>query len=135
MLRVKFEQASTCTPCLLVLRHLEALTQTTQTVEGKKGIDRFMESYPFHLPVFLRQDSQIVTALRECMDGIQTSWKTTGYPLIVVGTTSASGSLPVGLASCFKQEILFEVSYLQPRYLDQVLFFVRLQMKENALRS
>ncbi|KAF8803602.1 AAA-domain-containing protein [Phlegmacium glaucopus] len=89
ILRVKFEQASACTPCLLVLRHLEALTQTTQTLEGKK-------------------DSPIVTALRECINDIQTSWKTTGYPLIVIGTTSASSSLPVGLASCFKQEILFQ---------------------------
>jgi peroxin-6 len=64
--------------------------------------------------LFTRQDSPIVAALRECMDGIQPSWKSTGYPLIVIGTTSASGSLPVGLVSCFKQEILFEVSgYLQ----------------------
>ena len=52
-----------------------------------------------------------MTVLRECIDGIQTSWKTTGYPLIVIGTTSASGSLPAGFVSCFKQEILFEVSY------------------------
>lgn len=29
-LRVRFEQASRMTPCLLVLRHLEALSQTTQ---------------------------------------------------------------------------------------------------------
>ena len=57
--------------------------------------------------------------MRECIDGIQTSWKTTGYPLIVIGTTGASGSLPVSLISCFKQEILFEVRYLQLRHLDQ----------------
>jgi len=30
-LRVRFEQASRMTPCLLVLRHLEALSQTTQS--------------------------------------------------------------------------------------------------------
>lgn len=120
MLRVKFEQASACTPCLLVLRHLEALTQTTQTLEGKKGKKKlwnhiFIISYR----LFTDKDSPIVTALRECIDGIQISWKTTGYPLIVIGTTSASGSLPVNLISCFKQEILFEVSYLQLRHLDQ----------------
>ena len=68
----------------------------------------------FYFFIHNRQDSPIVAALRECMDGIQQSWKTTGYPLIVIGTTSASSSLPVGLVNCFKQEILFEVSsYLQ----------------------
>ena len=113
MLRVKFEQASTCTPCLLVLRHLEALTQTTQTLEGKKGKKELWNLIFIFYKAFYRQDSPIVTALRECIDGIQTSWKTTGYPLIVIGTTSASGSLPVNLTSCFKQEILFEVSYIQ----------------------
>ena len=61
--------------------------------------------------LFCAQDSPIVTALRECIDDIQTSWKSTGYPLIVIGTTSATGSLPVGLPSCFKQEILFEVGF------------------------
>ena len=114
MLRVKFEQASTCTPCLLVLRHLEALTQTTQTLEGKKGKkDSWNCIFFTFYKAFYRQDSPIVTALRECIDGIQTNWKTTGYPLIVIGTTSASGSLPVNLISSFKQEILFEVSYLR----------------------
>lgn len=120
MLRVKFEQASICTPCLLVLRHLEALTQTTQAFEGKKGKSYgivFLFLFSF-LQVFNRQDSPIVTALRECIDGIQTSWKTSGYPLIVIGTTCAGGSLPVNIISCFKQEILFEVSYLQLRHLD-----------------
>ena len=112
-LRVKFEQASTCTPCLLVLRHLEALRQTTQTLEGKKGKkESWNRTFKFLTRLFLPQESPIVSALRECIDGIQTSWKITGYPLIVIGTTDASGSLPVNLLSCFKQEILFEVSYL-----------------------
>lgn len=83
---------------------------------------------------FYSQDLPIVTALRECIDGIQKNWKTTGYPLVVIGTTSASDSLPAGLVSCFKQEILFEVSYLQFRHWIK-LIFLRPQTKENALRS
>lgn len=37
-LRVRFEQAGTCSPCILVLRNIEALAQTTQPLEGGKGV-------------------------------------------------------------------------------------------------
>lgn len=36
-LRVRLEQARDCTPCLLVLRNLEALSQSTQVPEPGKG--------------------------------------------------------------------------------------------------
>jgi hypothetical protein len=37
LLRARFEQATSCSPCVLVMRHLEAFTQTTQPTEPKKG--------------------------------------------------------------------------------------------------
>jgi len=37
-LQVRLEQARGCTPCLLVMRHLEALSQTTQAAEPGKGM-------------------------------------------------------------------------------------------------
>lgn len=36
-LRVRIEQAKECTPCLLVLRNVEAFSQTTQAAESGKG--------------------------------------------------------------------------------------------------
>lgn len=36
-LRSRFEKAGTCSPCILVLRHLDALSQTTQALENGKG--------------------------------------------------------------------------------------------------
>ncbi len=36
-LRVRFEQASSCTPCLIVLRHLEALSRTTHYQNTREG--------------------------------------------------------------------------------------------------
>ncbi|KAJ3503046.1 hypothetical protein NLJ89_g8610 [Agrocybe chaxingu] len=89
LLRVRFEQAASCSPCLLVLRHLEALSQTTQALEASK-------------------ESTIVNAMRDVLDGLQSSWKIAGYPVVVVGTTSESSRVHAGLLSCFKQEILFE---------------------------
>jgi len=52
----------------------------------------------------------IVSVLKEALDNIQNSWRLTGYPVIVLGTTSGSGHVPANLLSCFKQEVAFEVS-------------------------
>ncbi|KAH9483816.1 Peroxisomal biogenesis factor 6 [Psilocybe cubensis] len=88
-LRVRLDQAKECTPCLLVLRNLEALSQTTQAPEpGKEPV--------------------IANVLAECLNDIQNGWKLTGYPVIVLGTTSESGRVPKSLQSCFKQEINIE---------------------------
>jgi len=38
-LQVRLEQARECSPCLLVMRHLEALSQTTQAAEPGKGME------------------------------------------------------------------------------------------------
>ncbi|KAF8964138.1 P-loop containing nucleoside triphosphate hydrolase protein [Flammula alnicola] len=89
ILQVRLEQARGCTPCLLVLRHLEALSQTTQAAEPGK-------------------EPSIINVLRESLDNMQSSWKLTGYPVIVLGTTSESGRVPPSLLSCFKQEVAFE---------------------------
>ncbi|KAF9475323.1 AAA-domain-containing protein [Pholiota conissans] len=89
MLEVRLEQARSCTPCLLILRHLEALSQNTQAAEPGK-------------------EPSIVNVLRESLVNMQSSWRLTGYPVIVLGTTSESGRVPPSLLSCFKQEIVFE---------------------------
>ncbi|PPQ98809.1 hypothetical protein CVT24_003363, partial [Panaeolus cyanescens] len=88
-LRARFEQAKACTPCLLVLRHLEAFSTNTQDSQSDK-------------------DSVTVMALRDCIDDMKSAWKLTGYPLILVGTISESSSSSSTLLSSFKQEILFE---------------------------
>ena len=38
-LRVRFEQASQCSPCILVLRKLEAFAQSTQQSQGKGEVE------------------------------------------------------------------------------------------------
>ncbi|KAF9052790.1 AAA-domain-containing protein [Panaeolus papilionaceus] len=88
-LRARFEQAKTCTPCLLVLKHLEAFATNTQDPQTDK-------------------DSGVVMALRDCIEDIGSAWKMTGYPLILVGTMSEGSSSSSALLSLFKQEILFE---------------------------
>ena len=36
-LRAKFDKAASCSPCIVLLRHIDALTQTTQSLEPGKG--------------------------------------------------------------------------------------------------
>jgi len=51
----------------------------------------------------------IANILRECLEDIQSSWRLTGYPVIVMGTINDSSRVPANLLGCFKQEIKFEV--------------------------
>ena len=37
-LRVRFDQACACSPCILVLRNIEALIQSTQPLDVGKGV-------------------------------------------------------------------------------------------------
>jgi len=57
-----------------------------------------------------------VIAVRECLADVQHAWKETGYPVIVMGTTSEPGRVPPSLSACFKQEINFEAPNEGERY-------------------
>jgi peroxin-6 len=105
-LRARFEQATSCSPCVLVMRHLEAFTQTTQPAEPGKG------KVPCTVPAFFRcstvTDPAIVNVIKELFQDLYGSWRLTGYPILVFGTTTASGRVPPNLVSCFKHEVEFE---------------------------
>ncbi|KAF9451245.1 AAA-domain-containing protein [Macrolepiota fuliginosa MF-IS2] len=85
-LRARFEQAAACSPCILVLRNIEALAQTTQPLEAGKN-------------------PAIVNALRDCIAESIQSWKISGFPVIITGTTSDTSRVPLSILSCFKHEI------------------------------
>ncbi|KAE9389752.1 AAA-domain-containing protein [Gymnopus androsaceus JB14] len=103
-LRARFENAIACSPCMLVLRHLEAFAQSTQRPENGKE------------PV-------IVNVVRDCIQSAHHAWKSSGYPVITCGTTSMVERVPTGLLSCLKHEVSFEAPDEQERYrvLDTLL--------------
>ncbi|KAL1730041.1 P-loop containing nucleoside triphosphate hydrolase protein [Schizophyllum commune] len=88
-MRARFAQAAECSPCVLLLRHVDALAQNAQVQESGK-------------------EPAIVNVLRECMAEAHQAWRVTEYPVVVVGTTSEAGQVPMGVLSCFKHEIAFE---------------------------
>ncbi|PFH47670.1 hypothetical protein AMATHDRAFT_67211, partial [Amanita thiersii Skay4041] len=88
LVRLRFEQASQFAPCLLVLRHIEALAQKSQTPESRK-------------------EHMWSKILQECFGNVAENWKKSGLPTMIVGTTSEPGKVPVPVLSCFKNEINF----------------------------
>ncbi|GLB35223.1 putative ATPase family associated with various cellular activities (AAA) [Lyophyllum shimeji] len=88
-LRARFDKAKDCSPCILVLRHIEALAQTTQVLESGK-------------------EPTLANVLQECIEDMQKAWKITGYPVVTIGTTSEPNRVPPSVLSSFKHEIAFE---------------------------
>ncbi|KAI0057091.1 AAA-domain-containing protein [Artomyces pyxidatus] len=89
VLRARFEQATSCAPCIFVLRHIDAFAQTTQGSE------------PGHEPA-------IINVLQDLLKDLYGSWRLTGYPILVCGTTSEPSRVPTSLLACFKHEVSFE---------------------------
>ncbi|KAF8270391.1 AAA-domain-containing protein [Lactarius quietus] len=89
LLRARFEQATSCSPCVLVMRHLEAFAQTTQPAEPGK-------------------DPAVINVIKELFQDLYGSWRLTGYPILVFGTTTEASRVPPNLVSCFKHEVDFE---------------------------
>ncbi|KAF8078217.1 AAA-domain-containing protein [Lyophyllum atratum] len=96
-LRARLDKAKTCSPCILVLRHIEALAQTTQVLESGK-------------------EPTIANVLQECMEDMQDEWKITGYPVVILGTTSEPSRVPSSVLSSFKHEVAFEAPGEEERY-------------------
>jgi len=87
--RARFEQALACAPCVFVLRHVEALARKSQAVEAG-------------------QDPPMASVLAELFATAVTSWRRTGHPLVVVGTTSEVDKLPASVVGAFKTDLAVE---------------------------
>ncbi|KAI0668555.1 AAA-domain-containing protein [Trametes maxima] len=88
-LQARFERAASCSPCVLLLRHINAFAQSTQSLEPGK-------------------EPAVAEALRDCIATLQASWNLTGFPVLLFGTTDSHERVPPKILSCFKHEILFE---------------------------
>ncbi|KAG6845032.1 hypothetical protein H0H87_001369 [Tephrocybe sp. NHM501043] len=96
-LRARFDKAKECSPCVLLLHHIEAFSQSTQAPEPGK-------------------EPAIANALKECIADAQDDWKMTGYPVVILGTTSQPSRVPSSILTSFKHEVLFEAPGEGERY-------------------
>ena len=54
-------------------------------------------------------DPAVVNVVKELFQDLYGSWRLTGYPILVFGTTTEPSRVPPSLLSCFKHEVDFEV--------------------------
>ncbi|KAF8738589.1 hypothetical protein AX14_010893 [Amanita brunnescens Koide BX004] len=83
-LRFRFEQAISCAPCILVLRHIEALANAADDIDSKN------------------EGLKWSGILQECFEKAAGHWKVVGHPVVIVGMTSEPERVPSSIMSCFK---------------------------------
>ncbi|KAH8983609.1 hypothetical protein EDB86DRAFT_2833909, partial [Lactarius hatsudake] len=112
--------------------HLDsAVTRLTQTglehariphvsgILSSRGIGKFttamqvaqhlgMHVFETTQPAEPGKDPVIVNVIKELFQDLYGSWRLTGYPILVFGTTTEPGRVPPSLVSCFKHEVDFE---------------------------
>ena len=90
-LRARFEKAVSCAPCILLLRHIDALARKSAALESG-------------------QEPAIANTLKDCIEQLHESLKTSGHPTMLVGTTGDVEKIPPSVVAQFKHELLIEVS-------------------------
>ncbi|KAI8324891.1 AAA-domain-containing protein, partial [Martensiomyces pterosporus] len=93
VLQVYFQNASRYTPCVLHLRHIEALAQATNAPPGQENAD----------------DLPISRVLKSCIEAIPRAHRETGFPVLVVATSNQPDKIPTSLAAVFRHEIELSV--------------------------
>ncbi|KAF7722547.1 peroxisomal assembly protein [Apophysomyces ossiformis] len=96
-LRAKFEKAAALSPCIVLLRGIEGLAKKSAVVETG-------------------QEPLLATVLQECIHDVNAAHKTSGYPVMVIATTSDIDSLPSSILGCFRHEVAIEAPDEKARY-------------------
>lgn len=87
-LRARIEMARSCTPCAIVIRHLDALSQSTPASEPGKGT--------------------LSHALNDCLADVETYVESTGSQIFVIATASDTSKVPAILLSRFTNEFVLK---------------------------
>ncbi|KAG2115312.1 P-loop containing nucleoside triphosphate hydrolase protein [Suillus discolor] len=88
-LRARIEMAISCAPCAIVIRHLDALSQSTAASEPGKG-------------------ATISHALNDCLADVETHMQSTGSQIFVIATASDTSKAPAILLSRFTNEFVLK---------------------------
>ncbi|KAJ2868846.1 peroxisomal assembly protein [Coemansia aciculifera] len=89
VLHVYFQNASRYTPCVLHLRSIEALAQAASTQQNQDSAE----------------DLPIARVLKKCIADISKAHRDTGFPIIVIASSSQPDKVPISLAAVFHHEI------------------------------
>ncbi|KAG0050446.1 peroxisomal assembly protein [Gryganskiella cystojenkinii] len=87
--RAKFDKAVACGPCVLLLRHIDALARKSVALETG-------------------QEPILSTVLKDCFTQLGEAFKTMGHPVTVIATTGDIDKVPTSVLGCFLHEIGFD---------------------------
>jgi peroxin-6 len=127
-LRVQFDRAAACSPCVLVLRYLDALSQSTQSGEaaqGTAGIECAITrtyAHPDTVPAAM-------AALQAC---IQEAASDAHNIVVIIATTTDPDHLPASALSMFKHDLILAVSNNQLLSNSRVLMSSRHRQSRNG---
>ncbi|CAO3597248.1 unnamed protein product [Absidia cylindrospora] len=88
-LRAKFEKAASLAPCVVLIRGIEGLAKKSAVVETG-------------------QEPLLATVLQECIKNVNAAHASSGYPVMVIATTSDVEQLPSSILGCFRHEVVIE---------------------------
>ncbi|KAI9323498.1 P-loop containing nucleoside triphosphate hydrolase protein [Dichotomocladium elegans] len=88
-IRSKFDKAAALTPCVVLIRNIEGLARKSAVVESG-------------------QEPLLATVLQDCIDNVNAAHTTTGFPVMVIATTSDLDALPTSILGCFRHEVVVE---------------------------
>nr|CRX79136.1 hypothetical protein ls5930a1_00167 [Leucosporidium scottii]CRX79213.1 hypothetical protein ls5931a1_00041 [Leucosporidium scottii] len=88
-LRARIDKAISCSPCMLLLRNIEALARKSQALETG-------------------QEPAMSTVLKECFAVARQGWKSSGYPIIILATACDVEKVPTSVLGAFKEELSIE---------------------------
>lgn len=115
-LAARFDRAASCTPCILLLRHIEALARKSQVLETGQGENESVSAISISIgslsltpSVGTESEPTIASTFQDCLKVAQEARKSTGYPLILVGTTTDVDKIPLSVLGLFKEEFAIEV--------------------------
>ncbi|KAG0264548.1 peroxisomal assembly protein [Actinomortierella ambigua] len=101
--RAKFEKAVACGPCVLLLRHIDALARKNVALETG-------------------QEPILSTVLKDCFTQLGESFKKMGHPVTVIATTGDIDKVPTSVLGCF----LHEMSYDAPNEVQRLAILTNL---------
>ena len=104
---------------------MDALAQSTQPSEGQKGnVLSFFVRNNF-LKAAHPVEPKIALTLKELVAGVGKERQISGYPMVLIGTTTDADKVPKSIRACFNREVECTVSVPNPNH------FLRLELRLN----
>ena len=128
----RLEKAQNCAPCILLLRHVEALGRKSTLQRRGKGGQLALDRKPIRVQLLIHCNQPDSPLLVKIVATMQTKVAPSGLPTILVATTTEPDQISEDHMAVFKQELKLEVSAMRIRDVIGRAVFDLLQHEQQA---